>query len=185
MCSTRFKEHLGSIHKGMTTKQHNLQQQNKFETVLGPSLSSELSVGTPRQPAALSQASHKAHAQCALTSTVHPDGSLRPGKCDCHRLASCCYACTALVTVQKFLRVENFEKDAKLFEIIAELPEGHKTLVFANMKRQCESLAKVMIRKSIGATAIHGDKEQWERDRALKVAVPHQKHLPTSPTSLS
>jgi len=41
---------------------------------------------------------------------------------------------------QTFLEVSPEEKVQKLVEVLKGLPAGHKTLVFANMKRTCEML---------------------------------------------
>ena len=42
-----------------------------------------------------------------------------------------------------------------------------KVIVFCNTKLGCEKLAFAQRRSGSGAVAIHGDKDQWERERAL------------------
>ena len=57
-------------------------------------------------------------------------------------------------------------RDAALIGHINRLSRGAKVLIFCSTKRSCEGLARAMARQ-IGCEAIHGDKEQHERERTL------------------
>ena len=57
------------------------------------------------------------------------------------------------------------EKDAKLWNLLSELEEGSRVIVFANTKRRVDNLAKTFY--DFGTCAIHGDRSQKEREAAL------------------
>ena len=68
---------------------------------------------------------------------------------------------------QQILFVENSEKRTLLHKLLAG--EGvDRTLVFAKTKRRANDLAKKLVKSGIRATAIHGNKTQSARQRALK-----------------
>ncbi|EOD35287.1 hypothetical protein EMIHUDRAFT_71113 [Emiliania huxleyi CCMP1516] len=54
----------------------------------------------------------------------------------------------------------------RLRQLVAELPAGSRTIVFCNTKIKCESLAREF--RSAGTCAIHGDKDQQQREYALQ-----------------
>lgn len=74
-------------------------------------------------------------------------------------------AANAQIT-QKFYSVE---RGARL-ELITRLLAAHRpesTLIFCNQKHQCEQLKDDLWREDLHALALHGDMEQFERDRTL------------------
>ena len=67
---------------------------------------------------------------------------------------------------QKFYAVDRSER----LELITRLLATHRpesTLIFCNQKHQCEQLKTDLIHEDLHALALHGDMEQWERDRTL------------------
>ncbi|XRA99770.1 ATP-dependent RNA helicase-like protein DB10 [Pycnococcus provasolii] len=67
---------------------------------------------------------------------------------------------------------DRFAKERRLPEIISSLPRGAdgspaKVIVFANTKKQCDQIAYGLARQ-FGASAIHGDKSQYDRDNTLR-----------------
>jgi ATP-dependent RNA helicase RhlE len=58
------------------------------------------------------------------------------------------------------------EKTALLTEMLAR-EEGARTLIFARTKHGSDRLTKALVKAGIGAAAIHGNKSQGQRDRAL------------------
>ena len=63
-------------------------------------------------------------------------------------------------------RVAQASKPERLRQLVAELPAGSRTIVFCNTKIKCESLAREF--RSAGTCAIHGDKDQQQREYALQ-----------------
>ncbi|GAB69100.1 ATP-dependent RNA helicase, partial [Plasmodium cynomolgi strain B] len=55
----------------------------------------------------------------------------------------------------------------KLLDWLKENYEGNKILIFCDTKRNCDNLCKELRYHQYNALAIHGDKEQRERDRIL------------------
>ncbi|KMZ77682.1 ATP-dependent RNA helicase [Plasmodium vivax India VII] len=55
----------------------------------------------------------------------------------------------------------------KLLDWLKQNYEGNKILIFCDTKRNCDSLCKELRYHQYNALAIHGDKEQRERDRIL------------------
>ena len=47
------------------------------------------------------------------------------------------------------------------------LEENSRVIAFANTKRRCEHLAKLFWDSGFGSSAIHGDKTQADREKAL------------------
>jgi len=68
---------------------------------------------------------------------------------------------------QEFYKLDDDEKEDKLWRILDSLPETAKLICFANTKRRIDGLAKSFRAKGFEAAALHGDKAQWERDRDL------------------
>ena len=67
---------------------------------------------------------------------------------------------------QSVLFVEAARKAALLCELIAEMPKA-KALVFTRTKRGADRVARYLERGGLSAAAIHGDKTQGQRERAL------------------
>lgn len=57
-------------------------------------------------------------------------------------------------------------KDRRLEQILKSQERGSKIIIFCSTKRLCDQLART-IGRSFGAAAIHGDKNQSERDWVL------------------
>ena len=58
------------------------------------------------------------------------------------------------------------DRDHHLVQQINTLPGGSRVLIFCSTKRTCDTLQRALSRQ-IGCNAIHGDKEQRERERVL------------------
>lgn len=67
---------------------------------------------------------------------------------------------------QKILYVEDFDKNDTLLDLLAASNDG-LTLIFVETKRAADSLTDFLIMEGFKATAIHGDRTQSERERAL------------------
>eukprot|EP00967_Tisochrysis_lutea_P064095 scaffold82890_cov27-Tisochrysis_lutea.AAC.1 len=67
---------------------------------------------------------------------------------------------------QTFEQIDEHAKTARLAQLIRELPPGARTIVFCNTKVKCEQLARE--HRSNGTCAIHGDKDQMQRERSLQ-----------------
>jgi len=68
---------------------------------------------------------------------------------------------------QEFFKLGDDEKDNKLWQILSGLPDNAKMICFANTKRRIEGFYKTFTGKGYDCVALHGDKQQWERDRDL------------------
>lgn len=62
--------------------------------------------------------------------------------------------------------IKPFEKQRRLEQILRSQEAGSKVIIFCSTKRMCDQLASSLTRQ-FGAAAIHGDKNQGERDRVL------------------
>lgn len=69
---------------------------------------------------------------------------------------------------QEFFCLDDSEKDAKLWQIIEDMPDNGKLLAFANNKRRVDNLHWACKKYGFGASAMHGDKTQDERQKSLK-----------------
>lgn len=74
---------------------------------------------------------------------------------------------------QKFEQVEQYDKREKLLNIIRESQGKNngaikKTLVFVETKKTADFLASYMCQSKVNATSIHGDRQQREREEALR-----------------
>jgi ATP-dependent RNA helicase DDX5/DBP2 len=58
-------------------------------------------------------------------------------------------------------------RDGALIAHINTLPHGARVLIFCSTKRACDALSRAMARQ-IGCESIHGDKDQRERETALR-----------------
>lgn len=62
--------------------------------------------------------------------------------------------------------VQPFDKTARLQSILRSKPPGTKIIIFCSTKRMCDQLSRQL--REFGASAIHGDKKQQERDWVLQ-----------------
>jgi len=76
---------------------------------------------------------------------------------------------------QAFVHATDDEKDAKLYQSLCELEEGARVIVFANTKRRVDNLAKTFA--EFGTCAIHGDKQQKDRESALAAFIANKAPL--------
>ena len=60
------------------------------------------------------------------------------------------------------------EKEDKLVELLTGLPADASIIIFCNKKRDCEYIAQGVNTAGIWAESIHGDKDQWERQKSLQ-----------------
>ncbi|CCF59237.1 hypothetical protein KAFR_0G02030 [Kazachstania africana CBS 2517] len=67
---------------------------------------------------------------------------------------------------QRVLYVEDEDKKSALLDLLAASDEG-LTLIFVETKRLADQLTDFLIMQNFRATAIHGDRTQSERERAL------------------
>ncbi|KKY15048.1 putative atp-dependent rna helicase ded1 [Phaeomoniella chlamydospora] len=68
---------------------------------------------------------------------------------------------------QKIEYVEDHDKRSVLLDIL-HTHQGGLTLIFVETKRMADTLSDFLINQSFPATAIHGDRTQRERERALE-----------------
>ena len=66
--------------------------------------------------------------------------------------------------------VEVFDRALKQRRIMDVLREYHveKVIVFVGTKRMGDTLAMMLTKQGFIAAAIHGDKEQWQREQSLQ-----------------
>jgi len=69
---------------------------------------------------------------------------------------------------QQVLEVEGRGKTSKVKEVLNQIGQGAKTLIFVKTKKQADFLASLLSQEDYGATSIHGDRQQREREMALK-----------------
>ncbi|XP_041475797.1 probable ATP-dependent RNA helicase DDX4 isoform X10 [Lytechinus variegatus] len=69
---------------------------------------------------------------------------------------------------QRVLSVKQYEKREKLMEILRDQNEDDRTLVFVETKRNADFLATLLSQSDFHATSIHGDRQQQEREEALR-----------------
>ena len=69
---------------------------------------------------------------------------------------------------QRFIKAQDDEKDKHMYDLLSALPEGARVVAFANTKRRVEMLSKTFWDFGFGTCAVHGDKQQKEREAALK-----------------
>jgi len=62
-----------------------------------------------------------------------------------------------------------YDKRNKLFRLLDKFKDsgGGKVLVFMETKRKCDEITNDLVRDGWPAGAVHGDKTQQERDRAI------------------
>ena len=69
---------------------------------------------------------------------------------------------------QTVMVVEDHEKWGKLKDILRGIRDGERTIVFCETKRGCNDLTSRLRRDNFPALAIHGDKQQRERDEVIR-----------------
>lgn len=69
---------------------------------------------------------------------------------------------------QKVEYVEDEDKRSVLLDILFALPPGGLTLIFVETKRMADMLEGFLQQNQIGATSIHGDRTQREREHAIE-----------------
>ena len=65
-----------------------------------------------------------------------------------------------------------YEKEARLFELLESHDSHAKTLIFVETKKKVDELNGIMRRKGYRSLALHGDKPQHERDHVLRGRCP-------------
>ena len=76
---------------------------------------------------------------------------------------------TASQITQQLRYVEEFNKYRELKRLLEEQVEEGLTLVFVETKRKADELENSLRNEGYPATSIHGDRQQWEREEALKL----------------
>lgn len=75
----------------------------------------------------------------------------------------------AETVTQKIEVMQRIHKGRRITEILQQsASSGQKVLVFVATKRMGDQLASDLARQGFRATAIHGDKEQWQREQSLQ-----------------
>ncbi|ORC92154.1 ATP-dependent RNA helicase [Trypanosoma theileri] len=69
---------------------------------------------------------------------------------------------------QRIERVQETEKTDKLFEIIYQQKQTDLVLIFVETKRAAEDLHYALKSEGIPSATIHGDRKQFDRERALR-----------------
>ena len=69
---------------------------------------------------------------------------------------------------QKVMFVEKSQKDALLIHLLKQHPEWNKVIVFTKMRHGADRVNKKLFREGIPCAAIHSDKTQNQRTRALE-----------------
>mmetsp|Transcript_77442 Transcript_77442/g.160937 ORF Transcript_77442/g.160937 Transcript_77442/m.160937 type:complete len:659 (+) Transcript_77442:3-1979(+) len=71
------------------------------------------------------------------------------------------------ITQEVYICRSGRDKMAKLMEILARCSPTDRVIIFTNMKKLCEELARDLWHERVNCVTIHGDREQRERDQAL------------------
>lgn len=69
---------------------------------------------------------------------------------------------------QEFFKLDDDEKEAKLWRILYDMGENTKIIIFGNTKNRINKLQKEVWNQGYDNIAMHGDKTQQERDAGLK-----------------
>lgn len=69
---------------------------------------------------------------------------------------------------QKVMFVDKGQKDALLIHLLKQHPEWKKVIVFAKMRHGADRVNKKLMKEGIKSAAIHSDKTQAQRTRALE-----------------
>merc|ERR1719361_1622688 len=74
----------------------------------------------------------------------------------------------AVTVTQRVEVIERFHKQRWIIELLQREFPGQQILVFAGTKRMCDQLSRDLASQGFRASAIHGDKEQWQREQSLQ-----------------
>lgn len=69
---------------------------------------------------------------------------------------------------QTFIEVNKFSKKTELVALLNDTNDGQGTIVFVEQKRQADFIAAFLSELNYPTTSIHGDREQPEREKALR-----------------
>lgn len=69
---------------------------------------------------------------------------------------------------QEFLFVSPMEKRAAVQRVLEGIKPGDRTIIFCKTKNNCDELTRMLRMAGLPALAIHGNKEQRERDWTLR-----------------
>jgi len=69
---------------------------------------------------------------------------------------------------QTFIEAQDDEKDKKLYDLLVALDEKSSVVIFANTKRRVDFVSSYLWREGFSSCAVHGDKQQRERDAAMQ-----------------
>ncbi len=69
---------------------------------------------------------------------------------------------------QRVVVLEEREKADRLKKELKEIPDGVKVIIFCNTKRMCQETANELYYAGVPCDALHGDKEQRERNRIME-----------------
>eukprot|EP01080_Neovahlkampfia_damariscottae_P004446 gene4446-7821_t len=69
---------------------------------------------------------------------------------------------------QKFLFIQEIDKQSRLIKLMDELMDGRKILIFTATKKGSDDVCKILRNQGWPCLAIHGDKTQSERDWVMK-----------------
>lgn len=72
---------------------------------------------------------------------------------------------------QTFVEAQDDVKDEKLYNLLCKLDEKASVVIFANTKRRVDMVAKLFWQEGFSTCAVHGDKQQHERDASLRKFV--------------
>jgi len=72
---------------------------------------------------------------------------------------------------QTFIEAQDDIKDRKLYDLLCGLDEKSSVVIFANTKRRVDMVAKLFWQEGFTTCSVHGDKQQHERDTALRKFV--------------
>ncbi|VVC25389.1 RNA helicase, DEAD-box type, Q motif,Helicase, C-terminal,ATP-dependent RNA helicase DEAD-box, conserved [Cinara cedri] len=70
--------------------------------------------------------------------------------------------------VQEIIEVSKFEKKKELLKVLKSLGDCQGTMVFVQQKRNADFIAAFLSENNIPTTSIHGDRQQPEREQALR-----------------
>jgi len=73
----------------------------------------------------------------------------------------------AVTVTQKVEVIDRAMKNRRLNEILSQY-RNMKVIVFAGTKRMADQLSRDLRQQGVPAAAIHGDKEQWQREQSLQ-----------------
>ncbi|CAJ1349592.1 unnamed protein product [Effrenium voratum] len=69
---------------------------------------------------------------------------------------------------QQIMIIDPQQKDATLLQVIQQARPDERILVFVAMRKQCDMVVRALRRHGINASAMHSDKDQQEREEALR-----------------